>query len=310
MKFIASTFRALALGASVALVALSAISGPVVVTPGSNSGYLYFPPAAAGGGQAAPAAQGVGGVTFYNNQGSMNVTVTAPAAPGASCGPGCNTVNFSTGAGFVKLVATRPSRWTDNGGTPYANCEAALECQVWVNTNTSIVVRAYAICFEPDIATMHTKTCTHLRANNGNAVYSSSLVRVGWFVGVINGTPRVTTANIGYAAPWGCYGVNLGANSATDGKANTAIILAAPCNTPDTAASLCAKVSPAGAWYLPVMQELERIQVSEIVMGGQYFWASTEAGTNMAYAYAVGDGLGIMARSYTGYHTSCFRQYT
>lgn len=308
MKLIASTFRALALGASVALMALSAISGPVVVTPGSNSGYLYFPPAAAGGGQAAPAAQGVGGVTYYNNQGTMNVTVTAPQAPGASCGPGCNTVNFSTGAGFVKLVATRPTRWTDNGGTAYSNCEAVLECQVWVNTNTSIIVRGYAICFEPDIATMHSKSCSAGKANNGNAVYSSSLQRVGYFVGVINGTPRVTTATVAYGVAYGCYGVPVGANSTTDGKANTAKIMAAPCNTPDSAASRCANLSPAGAWYLPVVEELAKIYAAEISMSSTY-WASQEAGDTMAYSYVISDGYNVYARSYTGVSVACFRQY-
>lgn len=310
MKFIASTFRALALGASVALVALTAISGPVVVTPGSNSGYLYFPPAAAGGGQAAPAAQGVGGVTYYNNQGNVNVTVTAPQAPGATCGPGCNTVNFSTGAGFVKLVATRPTRWADNGGTAYPNCEAVLECQVWVNTNTSIIVRGYAICFEPDIATMHAKTCSTQKAsNNGNYVFSSSLQRVGYFVGVIDGTPRVTVGTVSYGAPYGCYGIPLGANSATDGKANTAAIMAASCNTPTSAASLCAKMSPEGTWYLPVNQELAKISTSEIPMSNNIYWSSQEGGDNYAYVYTLHDGYGVYARSYTGYYTTCFRKY-
>lgn len=310
MKLIASTFRALALGASVALMALSAISGPVVVTPGSNSGYLYFPPAAAGGGQAAPAAQGVGGVTYYNNQGNMNVTVTAPQAPGPTCGPGCNTVNFSTGAGFVKLVATRPTRWTDNGGTAYANCEAVLECQVWVNTNTSIIVRGYPICFEPDIATTYSQACSAQRNNNGNFVYSSSLMRVGYYVGVVNGTPRITAGLVGSGLPYGCYGVALGANSSIDGKANTAKIMAAGCNTPDTAASKCANMSPAGAWYLPVNAELSKVYPSEIPGMSGTFWSSQEGGDAYAYVYVIQDGYQVYVRSYTGYSTACFRSYS
>ncbi|CAN7741980.1 hypothetical protein LJR118_006647 [Acidovorax sp. LjRoot118] len=310
MKFIASTFRALALAASVALVALSAISGPVVVTPGSNSGYLYFPPAAAGGGQAAPAAQGVGGVTYYNSQPALNVTVTAPQSPGSSCPPGCKTVNFSTGAGFAKLVATRPTRWTDNGGNVYPNCEAVLECQVWVNTNTSIIVRGYPVCFEPEIAENHAATCSTSSGNGGNSVYSITLQRIGYFI-LVGGSPRTIVPTGRYAA-YGCYGIPLGANSTTDGKFNTDKIMAASCNTPASAASICANMSPAGTWYLPTNQELGAVNMNMVPTGGTNHWSSQEAGNDYAYNWRYdpeGSGYSMLQRSFTGYVVSCVKKY-
>ena len=86
--------------------------------------------------------------------------------------------------------------------------------------------------------------------------------------------------------------------------------MAAPCNTPDTAASKCANMSPAGAWYLPVNEELSKIYSAEIPSMSSYFWSSQEGGDTAAYVYAIQDGYSVYARSYTGYYTACFRSYS
>ena len=122
-------------------------AAPIVVTPGSSAGYLYVPHVimqgggGGGGGDSGPVT-GIGGVQLFKftNQNDWTVEVR-----GQTCAADCNMSSFNTGAGFVNLKASHPVDWTDSSNNILANgnCRQARECQIWIDPNTSMEVRAH-----------------------------------------------------------------------------------------------------------------------------------------------------------------------
>ena len=119
-------------------------AAPIVVIPGESAGYMYFPTqvTTAGGGGGGEPVTGVGGVTFYKYTNNNDWSVSAKSQ---SCGTGCVTYNFNTGAGFTTFTSTRPVDWTDKNDVILGNgiCRQATTCSVWVDEGTNFEIRAH-----------------------------------------------------------------------------------------------------------------------------------------------------------------------
>lgn len=184
----------------------------MVVTPGSGASYLYFPPAnsasassAGGSGNTSVVVAGVGGVSL-NKAGSwiaysvsllggpLGATSGSSAASSNTCGPNCALGQFNSGAGFVTLQSSRPTTFTDTLDKPLSNCTAVLNCTTWVNTNTTLQLRAYPNCFEGDYALYASSTCTTKTSPDGiNQFYGTNLAPVGLYGGMLLGRLVVYT---------------------------------------------------------------------------------------------------------------------
>ncbi len=103
------------------------------------------------------------------------------------------------------------------------------------------------------------------------------------------------TADVGTAIPWGCQGTAItsgnGAESTTDGSANTAAIMA-DCGEAGSAAELCDSYSVVEGgdtyddWYLPAEDEMLTLYSERVAVGGfngsDYYWTSTESSKTKA----------------------------
>lgn len=104
-----------------------------------------------------------------------------------------------------------------------------------------------------------------------------------------------STADVGNAIPWGCEGTPItsgnGAESTTDGSANTAAIMA-DCGVAGSAAELCDSYSVVDGgdtyddWYLPAEDEMLTLYSERVAVGGfdetDYYWTSTEDSNSKA----------------------------
>lgn len=103
------------------------------------------------------------------------------------------------------------------------------------------------------------------------------------------------TADVGTAITWGCEGTAItsgnGAESTTDGSANTAAIMT-DCGEAGSAAELCDSYSVVDGgdtyddWYLPAEDEMLTLYSERVAVGGfngsDYYWTSTESSNNRA----------------------------
>lgn len=267
----------------IAAVCSSGFAAPVVVQPGGTVGYMYFPSqAAASGGSTATTS--VGGVTLVKNTtlpGKSNTDYIITHS-GTQCGSGCINFNWNTGAGFVTLTASRPTIWTSSADVILTGCESTLSCQVWVSTNSTLTIKTFPSCFEGDIATLGTTTCSTSNTLSANNVYSTGGGILGKYAGLNGGAKIVSDiSDISTNTTWGCSGVLTTAVSTTNGFANTATIRAATCTSdPNKVSNLCYNKSPAGAWFLPSTNELSLLFTHRAAIGGfsaLTYWTSTDS---------------------------------
>ena len=154
-------------------------------------------------------------------------------------------------------------------------------------------------------------------------VYDSiHLVQIGdWFRGGI--VFYKSSATHGLIAPtsdqssscqWGCYGTSIsGATSTSNGKANTAAIVAG-CSTRPIAASICNSLTLNGYtdWYLPAKNELNYLYQKKNLVGGfsnSYYWSSSESNAHTAWLQYFNDGYQLTNNKGSGYYVRCIRSY-
>ena len=231
-----SVIKRVVWGLASLLVSLQAQALSMVVTPGTSASYLYFPPASVSGTGSGNATStstvlvaGVGGVSLVKSGGWVGYTVGVSGAQATTCGVNCALGQFNSGAGFVSLQSSRPTTFTDSTDKPLSNCTAVLSCTTWVNTNTTLQLKAYPNCFEGDYALNYTFTCSSRASPEGiNQFYGSNLAAVGLYGGQISGR-LVVYALMPNLAAWesasdlatGKYGY---AQSFSEGARNTAAI--------------------------------------------------------------------------------------
>jgi hypothetical protein len=90
----------------------------------------------------------------------------------------------------------------------------------------------------------------------------------------------VSPKDVGGHVSFGCDGESFGANSTSDGQANTKLIVEG-CNEETFAAKVCDELEQGGYddWYLPSLDELQCIYLNRPVLSGfasEGYWCSTE----------------------------------
>ncbi len=111
---------------------------------------------------------------------------------------------------------------------------------------------------------------------------------------------------------WGSYGTDIingnGADSDTNGVANTAAIVS-QLGAGDYAAYLCDTLSAYGYdWYLPSLVELDTIYSYKAAIGGfsnDYYWSSTESNTSYSWMISFNDGSHFQYRKDSLYSLRC-----
>jgi len=98
-------------------------------------------------------------------------------------------------------------------------------------------------------------------------------------------------------APWGCQGTVIsGADGTAIGTGNqNTIDIMNGCLTSGIAARLCGDLVLGGYsdWYLPSKDELNQLYLNKVAIGGfasNYYWSSTESGTNVAWFFFFSSG--------------------
>ena len=100
----------------------------------------------------------------------------------------------------------------------------------------------------------------------------------------------------GAEVSWGCYGTLIsGADGVAIGTGNqNTIDILSGCSTDGIAAKYSADLVLGGYsdWYLPSEQEMNKVYLSRNLIGGflNYFWISTEDGSNNAMLQYFGNG--------------------
>ena len=113
---------------------------------------------------------------------------------------------------------------------------------------------------------------------------------------------------------WGCYATTVGGTSIAlgTGATNTAIVSAA-CGT-GTAARLCADLVLNGYsdWYLPSREELIKLYINRISIGGfstGYYWSSSEYSAYMAWLNAFYVGSSTSGGKYSPNYVRAVRAF-
>lgn len=275
------------LGLSSLVIHLQVCALSMVVTPGSSASYLYFPPALVSGPASTNSTStvlvaGVGGVSLSKAGGWVGYSVGVSGAQASTCGVNCSLGQFNSGAGFVSLQSSRPTTFTDSMDKALSNCTAVLICTTWVNTNTTLQLKAYPNCFEGDYALYYTFTCSNKTSPEGiNQFYGNNLAPVGLFGGQISGR-LVVYALMPNLASWESasdlasqkYGF---AQSFTEGSKNKAAIqlIYRDKSIEDACSAL------GSSWFVPSELEL-KLFVS--VLPFNYYWTSNDLGQSNATA--------------------------
>jgi Protein of unknown function (DUF1566) len=132
----------------------------------------------------------------------------------------------------------------------------------------------------------------------GKVAYILQPADPGYVVGQIHGFIATAIDQPG-VSPWGCPGILVGGTSAAlgTGQANTTLIVNA-CGT-GNAASVCNDLIVNGYsdWYLPSKDELNKLYINQVVIGGFdsfNHWSSTESDATFAYGqYFVNGQAGV-----------------
>lgn len=298
------------------LVSLQAQALSMVVTPGTSASYLYFPPASVSGtgsGNTTNASTstvlvaGVGGVSLVKSGGWVGYTVGVSGAQATTCGVNCALGQFNSGAGFVSLQSSRPTTFTDSTDKPLSNCTAVLSCTTWVNTNTTLQLKAYPNCFEGDYALNYTFTCSSRASPEGiNQFYGSNLAAVGLYGGQISGR-LVVYALMPNLAAWesasdlatGKYGY---AQSFSEGARNKAAIQLV--YRDKSIEDACSALG--SSWFVPSDVELKMF-VSLLPMN--YYWTSNDSGPLNAIAVFSMNQASLSAQKDNLLGLACVRVY-
>jgi len=298
------------------LASLQTLALSMVVTPGTSASYLYFPPASVSGtgsgGTSNNSAStvlvaGVGGVSLVKSGGWLGYTVGVSGAQATACGVNCALGQFNSGAGFVSLQSSRPTTFTDSTDKPLSNCTAVLTCTTWVNTNTTLQLKAYPNCFEGDYALNYTFTCSSKTSPEGiNQFYGSNLAAVGLFGGQISGR-LVVYALMPNLAAWetasdlatGKYGY---AQSSTEGLRNKAAIQLV--YRDKSIEDACSGLG--SSWFVPSDVEL-KLFVSALPFN--YYWTSNDLGQSNATAVFSMNQFSLSAQKDNLLGLACVRVY-
>ena len=294
----------------------------MVVTPGTSASYLYFPPSSvsasgsANSGTNTVVVTGVGGVSVSKAGGWVAYTVAvlgvsgisgASSSSSSSCGVNCSLGQFNSGAGFVTLQSSRPTTFTDLLDKPLSNCTAVLNCTTWVNTNTTLQLRAYPNCFEGDYALYAAYTCSLKTSPEGiNLFYGNNLSAVGSFGGQLSGRLVVYTL-MPNAALWessldltaGKYGF---AQTGSEGSKNKLAIQAV--YRDKSIEDACSALG--SNWFVPSDVEL-KLFVSLLPLN--YYWTSNDTGPLNALAVFSLNQISLSAQKDNLLGVACVRVY-
>ena len=296
------------------LVSLQAQALSMVVTPGTSASYLYFPPASVSGTGSGNATStstvlvaGVGGVSLVKSGGWVGYTVGVSGAQATTCGVNCALGQFNSGAGFVSLQSSRPTTFTDSTDKPLSNCTAVLSCTTWVNTNTTLQLKAYPNCFEGDYALNYTFTCSSRTSPEGiNQFYGSNLAAVGLYGGQISGR-LVVYALMPNLAAWesasdlatGKYGY---AQSFSEGARNKAAIQLV--YRDKSIEDACSALG--SSWFVPSEAEL-KLFVASLPLNT--YWTSNDSGPLNAIAVFSMNQASLSAQKDNLLGLACVRVY-
>ena len=281
---------------SVCALSPLALALTMVVTPGSSASYLYFPPASSstsGSGNTNTTSvvlAGVGGISLSKAGSWVGYTVSLATSPSGSsgsatsnvCASNCSLGQFNSGAGFVTLQSSRPTTFTDALDKPLSNCTAVLNCTTWVNTNTTLQLKAYPNCFEGDYALYASFTCTTKTVPDGmNQFYGVNLASLGAYGGVTSSRLVIYTL-MPNAASWessadllaGKYGV---AASSSEGSKNKVAIQGV--YRDKSIEDACTALG--SNWFVPSDVEL-KLFVG--LLPFNYYWSSNDLGQTNALA--------------------------
>lgn len=115
------------------------------------------------------------------------------------------------------------------------------------------------------------------------------------YAGTLAGIIYLTLAEDQGDFPWSSSWSNAGADSDSDGQANTRTILGLYDGNIYPAAEACAELDAHGLadWFLPARDELNLLYERQEEIGGfgaGYYWSSTESSFNNAIAQRFSDG--------------------
>jgi len=132
--------------------------------------------------------------------------------------------------------------------------------------------------------------------------------RQALYAGSYNGKHLVTAqSNSSDGAQWGCNGTSLGASSITDGKFNTARIVAS-CAEIGRAAHICRAIG--SEWFLPARGQLDFIKnqafALKMRMDVGFYWSSSEY--DSGYGFGLITNPDVKAKNSSNF-VRCIREY-
>jgi hypothetical protein len=263
-----------ALALALLAMATAADARPIVVVPGGNAGYLYFP--AGGGGSQANRQQ----VFVIKEGGFTGYTLTSDPA-GIACDQNCPNAEGQVNTGVVKIRLL--GQWREDGvnipmfGDFTGACEAtgASECTFALTATAPATVRVEVKDKAPRGAPMTLPTGGQVR-----------------YAGYVNGKHMVAAHTALVTKRWLGSQTSTGATNLNDGAANTAVLVSHPSNSAD-AAKYCAELNSetlGGGWYLPARDELALLvswpnAVLSSMGLSERTWASTDKESEKAWAF-------------------------
>jgi len=301
--YLAVDLTAPALALALLAMATAADARPIVVVPGGNAGYLYFP--AGGGGSQANRQQ----VFVIKEGGFTGYTLTSDPA-GIACDQSCPNADGQVNTGLVKIRLL--GQWGVAGvnipmvGDFTGACTATgtSECTFALTATAPATVRVRVEETPPPGFTMKLPTGGDVR-----------------YAGFVNGKHMVAAHTALVTKRWLSSQTYIAAaNNFNDGAANTAVLVAHPSGSAD-AARHCADLNSdtlGGGWYLPAHNELALLvswpNAALLSMGlSERTWASTDKESEKAYAFEFKPSENKKqmkdAKKTDSYSTLCMKPY-
>jgi hypothetical protein len=144
-----------------------------------------------------------------------------------------------------------------------------------------------------------------------------------FYVDGIGGGLIAAPTNLIVTPEWGCQATLIGGTSYVIGTgAQNTINIEAGCTTPNTAADVCANLTIAGYsdWFLPSKDELNEMylnigQGNALGLGNiggftnNYYWSSTESGSNYAWVQKFTNGYQVTNVKYGNFNVRAVRAF-